>query len=301
MRGVIAAGTGDDAGPVTDRLQNRLQQRDLLVVGGGGRFPGGAGYHQAVASGVDQMGGYLLGGRQIKRAVRAERRHHGSQHAAQTRADINSTGGHARQITRSAKRLSRCRSPSRGLGFFMTTITRRLLDVIEFHVLPRTAAGVAAGNKSSGRPSCASPSILVIAGTTTRRRIRSGTARCTRSSSSTSSRASRRPRNWVLLHHEPCTMCMSAIAWAVSTTSTTCSATRTPGQLRHPARSAHPVRGVRAGAGGYRHRNAFWSAYAIGDWWRPSPSWNRSAAHRGTAMPNCPLSIRTPRATTTFR
>ena len=54
MRGVVGAGAGDDAGTVADGIENRAQQRDLLLVGGRGRFTGGARQHQAVAAGVDQ-------------------------------------------------------------------------------------------------------------------------------------------------------------------------------------------------------------------------------------------------------
>lgn len=42
------------------------------------------------------MLGYLLRTSQIKRAVRAERRHHGSQHGAHACADVDSGGGHGR-------------------------------------------------------------------------------------------------------------------------------------------------------------------------------------------------------------
>ncbi len=37
--GVVGAGAGDDAGPVTDRLEHCGKQRSLLVVGGGRRLP----------------------------------------------------------------------------------------------------------------------------------------------------------------------------------------------------------------------------------------------------------------------
>ena len=69
VRGVVGAGAGDDAGAVPDRVEHRTQQLDLLVVGGGRRLPGGAREHQAVAAGVDEVGGELLGGRRIERAV----------------------------------------------------------------------------------------------------------------------------------------------------------------------------------------------------------------------------------------
>jgi hypothetical protein len=100
VRGVVGAGPGDDAGAVADGIEYRLEKRDLLVVGGGRRLTGGPGDDQTVTTGFDQVIGYLLGSGQINRAVRAERRHHGSQHAAQARADVDSSGAHGRQITR---------------------------------------------------------------------------------------------------------------------------------------------------------------------------------------------------------
>ncbi len=97
VRGVVAARARDDPGAVADRLEHGGQQRELLVVGGGGRFTRGAGEHQAVAPGVHQVRRQLLRGGHIERAVRAERRHHGSQHGAQACADVDSAGAHGFQ------------------------------------------------------------------------------------------------------------------------------------------------------------------------------------------------------------
>ena len=69
-----------------------------------------------------------------------------------------------------------------------------------------------------------------------------------------------------LTTHEPCTLCMSAITWAGSTTTTTSSATRTPAtasRIPHDLKILKELFGLEPG--GYRRTNAFWTAYSIPD------------------------------------
>ena len=95
--GVVGSGAGDHAGAVTDSVQHRTQQRDLLVIGGRRRFTGGARQHQAVAAGVHEVCGEPRRGGGVERTVGPERRHHGGQHGAQPSRYVESAGAHDHQ------------------------------------------------------------------------------------------------------------------------------------------------------------------------------------------------------------
>ena len=97
VRGVVGPGAGDDAGAAPDRLQHRLQQRQLLAIGRGRGFAGGAGQHQTIATGVDKMGGQPGRGVGVQRAVGLERSHHRGQHGAQPGGHVDSAGAHGQQ------------------------------------------------------------------------------------------------------------------------------------------------------------------------------------------------------------
>jgi hypothetical protein len=94
---VVGARTGDDPGTVADRLEHRAQQRDLLVVGGGRRLSRGARQHQAIAAGVDEVGGEPGRCIGVQRPVRLERSHHRGQHGAQSGGHVESGGAHGTQ------------------------------------------------------------------------------------------------------------------------------------------------------------------------------------------------------------
>ena len=97
--------------------------------------------------------------------------------------------------------------------------------------------------------------------------------------------------------HEPCPLCLSAITWAGSTTSTTSSPTRIPRRVRHPhdLKILKEVFGVDDGA--YRRSNAFWTCLLDS---RLVESRTRAATHPAgeqdhgsvTSMRGCPSSIR---------
>ncbi|MBU3706740.1 MAG: nucleoside deaminase [Mycobacterium sp.] len=149
-----------------------------------------------------------------------------------------------------------------------STIAGRLLDVIDNDILPLTTRGVAAGNKVFGAAILRKSDLsLVIAGTNdeTANPLLHGEV-------ATLNRFYEMPgphdtRELIFLcTHEPCSLCMSAITWAgfdnfyylFSHTDS-----RDSFAIPHDLRILHEVFGLEPG--GYRHSNAYWTAYAIPD------------------------------------
>lgn len=148
------------------------------------------------------------------------------------------------------------------------TIAGRLLDVIDRDILPLTERGVAAGNKVFGAAILRKSDLsLVIAGTNdeTVNPLFHGEVRTLNDFYATPQDS--RPDTGELIFlatHEPCSLCLSAITWAgfdnfyylFSHTES-----RDSFAIPHDLRILHEV--FRVEPGGYRHHNAYWTAYSI--------------------------------------
>jgi tRNA(Arg) A34 adenosine deaminase TadA len=149
-----------------------------------------------------------------------------------------------------------------------TTIAGRLLDVIEEDILPLTAAGVAAGNKVFGAAVLRKSDLsLVIAGTNdeTVNPLWHGEVHTLNGFYEMPGRPDTRELIF-LATHEPCTLCMSAITWAGFDNFYYLFShqdSRDSFAIPHDLRILHEVFGLEPG--GYRHRNAYWTSYAIPD------------------------------------
>ena len=147
-----------------------------------------------------------------------------------------------------------------------TTIAGRLLDVIEHDILPLTERGVEAGNKVFGAAILRKSDLsLVTAGTNdeTANPLWHGEV-------STLNRFYETPEHpqagelIFLATHEPCTLCMSAITWAGFDNFYylfSHQESRDSFAIPHDLRILREVFGLEPG--GYRHENAYWTAYSI--------------------------------------
>lgn len=149
------------------------------------------------------------------------------------------------------------------------SLAARLLEVIEADVLPLTRAGVARGNKVFGAALLRKDDLsLVLAETNneTENPLWHGEIHCLKRFHE---RPAPRPeaRDLIFLStHEPCTMCMSAIAWAGFDNYAyffSHEESRDAFAIPHDLRILQEVFGLPPG--GYRRRNAFWTATAIAD------------------------------------
>ena len=147
-----------------------------------------------------------------------------------------------------------------------TTIAGRLLDVIEDDILPLTASGVAAGNKVFGAAILRKSDLsLVIAGTNdeTANPLWHGEVHTLNRFYEMPVRPDTRELIF-LATHEPCTLCMSAITWAGFDNFYYLFShqdSRDSFGIPHDLRILQEVFGLEPG--GYRHRNAYWTSYAI--------------------------------------
>jgi tRNA(Arg) A34 adenosine deaminase TadA len=150
----------------------------------------------------------------------------------------------------------------------MTAPASRLLDVIDLDVLPLTEAGVTAGNKVFGAAILRKSDLsLVIAGTNdeTGNPLLHGEINTLNQFYELAERPPT-PELVFLTTHEPCTLCMSAITWAGFDNYYyfySHEDSRDSFAIPHDLVILKELFGLEPG--GYRRRNAFWTAYAISD------------------------------------
>ncbi|MCW1958067.1 MAG: nucleoside deaminase [Mycobacterium sp.] len=152
------------------------------------------------------------------------------------------------------------------------TIAGRLLEVIDHDILPLTERGVAAGNKVFGAAILRKDDLsLVVAGTNheTVNPLLHGEVRTLNEFYGMAEfhGMAGRPETRDLIFlasHEPCTLCMSAITWAGFDNFYYLFShqdSRDSFAIPHDLRILHEVFGLEPG--GYRHSNAYWTAYSI--------------------------------------
>ena len=148
----------------------------------------------------------------------------------------------------------------------VVNLAGRLLQVIEDDILPLTQRGVAEGNKVFGAAILRKDDLgLVVAGTNheTLNPLWHGEVYTLNLFYELPGRPATADLIF-LATHEPCTLCMSAITWAGFDNFYylfSHQESRDSFDIPHDLRILHEVFGLEPG--GYRHRNAYWTAYAI--------------------------------------
>ncbi len=158
----------------------------------------------------------------------------------------------------------------------------RLLSIIEEDVVPRTRAGVEAGNKLFGAAILKKDDLsLVIASTNaeTENPLFHGEIATLNAFYRLPRKTRPETRDCLFLStHEPCPLCLSAITWAGFDNFTYLFGyedTRDAFAIPHDLRILDEVFGVKDG--GYRRVNAFWKARALADLVAEAPEPERAA------------------------
>ena len=146
----------------------------------------------------------------------------------------------------------------------------RLLDVIADDIVPLTEIGVSGGNKVFGSAILRKDDMsLVIAGTNNEHENPLWHGEVHTLKLFYEMPAEERPQTGnclFLATHEPCSLCLSAITWQASITSTTCSDTRIPPQHSTSPIDLKILQEVFAVKGGnYVRENAYWTSHGIVD------------------------------------
>ena len=149
-------------------------------------------------------------------------------------------------------------------------LARRLLDVMEHDILPLTEKGVAKGNKVFGGALLRKPDLsLVMAETNneTENPLWHGEVHLLKCFYENPVSKAESTRDMIFLStHEPCTMCMSAIAWAGFDNFFyffSHQDSRDSFAIPHDLKMLKEVFGLEPG--GYNHDNAFWRGRGIFD------------------------------------
>jgi tRNA(Arg) A34 adenosine deaminase TadA len=161
-------------------------------------------------------------------------------------------------------------------------LAARFLEVIETDIVPMTRAGVDAGNKVFGAAILRKDDLsLVLAGTNAETENPLFHGEIATLNAFYRLAPPERPATTECLFlstHEPCPLCLSAIAWAGFDNFTYLfpyEATRDAFAIPHDLRMLEEVFGVKDG--NYRPANAYWTSGSIADLVAAAPAGNRAA------------------------
>lgn len=161
------------------------------------------------------------------------------------------------------------------------TLAARFLDVIENDIVPKTRAGVAAGNKLFGAAILRRDDLSVVVADTnheTANPLFHGEISTLNSYYRLPAESRPATRDCLFLStHEPCPLCLAAITWAGFDNFTYFFGyedTRDAFAIPHDLKILQEVFGVENGA--YRHENAFWTCQSLAELVEKAPEAERA-------------------------